>query len=177
MILHRLQINQLPKTKKGYYVSHTYNKEPKDSKLLKVVRATINNDRKRNGFTMEEEANELGLTQGTLEQKLKPSAPLDLTVSEITHIIDLSGDYSILEYLANKYNFKLVKRDCCEQSLMDLTALVDKAMIEGQDIFRVAKVALSDGNITDDEKEKILKEIDDADKVHEELRAQLSTSK
>lgn len=155
-------------------MSHTFNKEPKDSKFLKVIRNLINKDRKSNGFSMEEEANEIGLCQGTLEQKLKPSAPLDFTVSEITHLMDLSGDYSPLEYLASKYDFTLVKKDCCKKSIAELTALVDRVMMEGQDIFRVAKIALDDGSLSDDEKESILKEIDEADKANAELRAQLS---
>lgn len=155
------------------HMSHTFNKEPKDSKFLKVMRSVINKDRKLNGFTLEEEANELGLTQGTLEQKLKPSAPLDFTVSEITHLMDLSGDYSPLEYLANKYDFNLVKKECCAGTLARINALVDNAMMENQDVFRVVKVAMEDGEISDDEKREILKEIEEAEKANAELKAKV----
>lgn len=154
-------------------MSHTFNKQPKDPSFLKVMRKTINKDRKLNGFDMEEEANELGLSCGTLEQKLKPSAPLDFTVSETMHLFEMSGDFTPLEYIANKYGFNLVEKKLSIATVIELHALADNAMIENDDVFRAVKVSMKDGIIDEEEKQRILQEIDEAQKANAELKAHI----
>jgi|GEM_PF-2804231 len=150
---------------------YTQNKAPKDSGLCKVLKRAMNLDRKRQGYEWSDIAAELGLNGGTLENKLKPSmATSDLTVTELMHFIELSGDYSALEYIANKYDMVLITKKQATANISDINLLVDKANIENSDVFRVVKKAIEDGVIDELEQESILKEIDEAQTANAELK-------
>ena len=53
---------------------YTFNKQPKDPRMLATFRKIFNLERIENGFSTEEAANELGMTYATLDQKLKSAA-------------------------------------------------------------------------------------------------------
>ncbi len=150
---------------------YTHNKAPKDSQFCKILRRSINLDRKRQALEWDDIANELGLSGGTLDNKLKPAMPTsDITVSEFMHFLELSGDYAALEYIAKKFDFMLIPKKDAEAKTSDINQLVDKANMENADVFRVVKMIISDNIITDDERDIILKEIDEAEKANAELR-------
>lgn len=150
---------------------YMHNKESKDSKLCKIIRKTITLNRKALGLEFEDVAHELGLHAGTLENKLKPSMPTsDLTVTEFMHFLELTGDYAALEYIAKKFDLVLIPKKDSEAKTSDINQLVDKANIENADVFRVVKMIISDNIITDEERDIILKEIDEAEKANAELR-------
>lgn len=150
---------------------YTHNKAPKDSQFCKTLKRSINLDRKRQGFSWDDAANELGLNGGTLENKLKPSMPTsDITISEFIHFMELSGDYGALEYLAKKFDHVLVPKKHAEVKAGDINTLVDMASMENSDVFRVVKMAMADKVITDEERDLILKEIDEAEKANAILK-------
>lgn len=150
---------------------YTHNKAPKDVGLCKVIKRSINLDRKRQGFEWEDAAHELGLSGGTLENKLKPSmANNDMTVSELMHFFSISGDYAGLEYMANQFDLVLIRKKDAVASASDLNLLVDKANMENNDVFSVIKRAIADGKLTEDEQIAALKEIDEAQKANAELK-------
>lgn len=150
---------------------YTHNKAPKDSGLCKVIRRSINLDRKRQGFDWDDAAHELGMNGGTLENKLKPSmATSDMTVTELTHFMELSGDYAALEYLAKKFDMVLIPKKHESTKIADINVQVDLASMENNDVFRVVKVAIADDKLTPDEKENILKEIEEAEAANARLK-------
>jgi len=152
-------------------MSYTHNKQPKDARLCKILRKAITLDRKRNGFDWEDIANELGLNGGTLENKLKPSYDNgDITLSEFMHFMEMSGDFTALEYIANKFDMVLIQKQQEETKTVDINLLVDMANITNNDVFREVKVDIEDGVIDKDERERILKAIDTAQKANAKLK-------
>ncbi len=150
---------------------YTQNKAPKDTQFCKILKRSINLDRKRQEFSWDDAANELGLNGGTLENKLKPAMPTsDITISEFIHFMELSADYDALEYLAKKFDLALIPKSQAEAKACDVNTLVDIASIENSDVFRVVKTAMADGVITEEEKAAILKEIDEAEKANALLK-------
>ncbi len=150
---------------------YTHNKAPKDSQFCKILKRSINLDRKRQEFSWDDAANELGLNGGTLENKLKPSmSTSDITISEFIHFMELSGDYDALEYLAKKFDLVLLPKQEAASKAIEIGTLVDTASIENNDVFRVVKMAMADNVITEEEKASILKEIDEAEKANALLR-------
>lgn len=144
-------------------MSYTHNKHPKDPKFCQLMRRSINKDRKLNGFSLEEEANELGISEGTLEQKLKPSANNDFYISEMMHFMEMSGDYSPLEYLNTKYDFNMTPKCITQESHISFHLAFDDVMIESDDVFKVGKMALRDNTLDKGECEDIIKECEEAE--------------
>jgi len=150
---------------------YTHNKAPKDSGLCKTIRRSINLDRKRQGYEWDDAAHELGLNGGTLDNKLKPSMPTsDMTVTELMHFMELSGDYSALEYITKKFDMILVPKKHESTKIADINVQVDIASIENNDVFRAVKIAIADEKLTPDEKENILKEIEEAEAANARLK-------
>lgn len=150
---------------------YTHNKEPKDSRLCQIIRKTITVNRKELGLEFNDVAYELGLQPGTLQNKLKPSYALgDLTLSEFMHFLSLTGDYAALEYIANKFDLMLIPKKKAKTDSNDINKLVDMASIENSDVFKIVKMAISDDVITPEEKELILKEIEEAERANAQLR-------
>ncbi|WP_345993747.1 phage regulatory CII family protein [Sulfurimonas sp. HSL-1716] len=150
------------------------NKSPKDPKLCQLIRKAITVNRKAIGLEFDDVAEELGLQPGTLENKLKPSyANGDLTLTEFVHFLELTNDMGPLEYIASNFDMLLVRNDDVTPTVKKIGQLADKAMMESSDVFRSAKEALEDGNISEDEKERLLKELRESNTANFELEQQL----
>ena len=150
---------------------YIHNKAPKDKKLCQLIRKTITINRKELGLEFKDVAFELGINEGTLSNKLKPSMPQsDLTLNEFIHFLELTDSFEALEYIASEFDFTLVKKSNSITTTTDIHTLVDTANIENSDVFRVVKKAMADGEISDEEKVQILKEIDEAEQANAELR-------
>ena len=148
------------------------NKQSKDSRFLALFKKAHNKDRLRNSFAPDEAANELGLSLGTLEQKLKPSAENDITVTEWNHHLELTGDFSTLEYFARKHGFELKKLDISLTSKNDnqINKQADKTMIEFNEAWAKVKIALVEHQLDRKEKFEALKEIAEAIKELQQLQ-------
>ena len=146
---------------------YIYNKQPKDPRFLSAFRKAFNKDRLRNSFTPEESANELGMTLNTLEQKLKPSAENDITVTEWNHHLELTADFSTLEYFAFKHGFELKKLDVNSQGITIIGVLedADNAMQESNEAWGKIKSSLRDKKLSKKEKIEALREITEAVKA------------
>ncbi|MGW8169677.1 MAG: phage regulatory CII family protein [Sulfurovaceae bacterium] len=130
----------------------TQNKQPKDVRLIQLIRKVIVNDMRLNRFSMNEIANQLGLQAGTLENKLKPSSINEFTLSEIEHIIELTGDKTILTYLSNKHGGAFVEvNNCKENSNKKIHQITDNTQILNNEVFRSIKMTLQDEKLTDEE--------------------------
>jgi len=153
---------------------YLHNKATKDRKLCEIIKRAINLDRKRQALTWDDIANELGVSGGTLENKLKPSYDNgDVTVTELVHLLELSADYTPLEYIAKKFDLVLVPRKEAHCTTDNIHSLCDKANFENSDVFKSVKQALEDGVITTSERDNILKEIDESERASAELREQI----
>ena len=117
-------------------------------------------------------ANELGLSHGTLEQKLKPSADNDITVTEWNHHLDLTGDFSTLEYFALKHGFELKKLDVDTKNITVSIVLedADDAMQESNEAWGKIKSSLRDQKLSKAEKIESLREIFEAIKALQQLQ-------
>ncbi|MDD3467767.1 MAG: hypothetical protein PHE67_11525 [Campylobacterales bacterium] len=150
---------------------YVHNKNPKDPKLCQLIRKTITVNRKAIGLEFEDVAFELGLNKGTLENKLKPAmATSDMTITEFVHFLELTGDYAALAYMARQFGFILVEETKSHAINSNLSILVDTANMENADVFKAVKMAMSDGAITAEEKEMILKEIEEAQRANAQLK-------
>ena len=148
-----------------------HNKQPKDPRLCKILRKAVTMDRKRNGFDWEDIANELGLNGGTLENKLKPSYDNgDITLSEFMHFMEMSADFTALEYIATKFDMNLVPKVQQKPTSLDLNVLVDLTSISQGEVFKEIKEDLSDDVIDADEREKILEKINTLQKTIAKLK-------
>lgn len=116
-------------------------------------------------------AAELGTTTGVLYRQLNPKdTTMPLSIDRVMAITKLTGDNRILEEIAREFELIVIKRRCEKARAADLNVLVDKANIENSDVFRVVKSAIEDGKIDKEDKEKILKEIDEAQVANAELK-------
>lgn len=150
---------------------YKHNKQPKDPKLCKMIRKTITVNRKHLGLEFEEVAHELGLSEGTLANKLKPSMDMsDLTLTEFVHFLELTGDYTALEHIANDLDLVLIAKKQNKSSSKDINNLVDAANIHNAEVFREIKFDMEDGIIDQDEQLRILAKIDTAQKANAALR-------
>ena len=156
-------------------MSYTHNKSPKDKKLCQIIRKTITLNRKELGLEFKDVAYELGLNEGTLSNKLKPSMTQnDLTLTEFIHFLELTGSFEALQHIANEFDLALIPKKQAEAKSSDMSALVDRANIENSDVFREIKKAIEDGFIDEEEQQKILKEIDEAQTANAELKDSVS---
>ncbi|MEM5558696.1 phage regulatory CII family protein [Aliarcobacter cryaerophilus] len=151
---------------------YLHNKQSKDSRFLAIFKKAFNKDRLRNGFTVDEAAHEMGISHGTLEQKLKPSAENDITVTEWNHHLELTADFSTLEYFAQKHGFELKKLDIYHTSKDDtqINLQADKAMIEFNEAWAKVKTSLLDHKLDRKEKNETLTEISEAIKELQQLQ-------
>ena len=150
---------------------YMHNKRSKESKLCSMIRRSITLNRKELGLSFEDVANELGLSEGTLSNKLKPAkAENDMTLSEFIHFLELTGDLTALEYIAGLFDMVLVKKSVEKADVADINLLVDVANMENSDVFRVVKQSMADGIIDEEERALILKEIEEAQKANAKLK-------
>nr|WP_165375099.1 phage regulatory CII family protein [Malaciobacter halophilus] len=116
-------------------------------------------------------ASELETTTGVMYRQLNPKDyQMSLSIDRIVAITKLTGDTRIIEVLANEFDQVLVCKKKAQAKSSDLNLLVDIANMENSDVFRVVKKAIEDDQITPEEKEAILKEIDEAQKANAELK-------
>ncbi len=142
---------------------YTQNKRPKDMQLCQMIRRTINIDRKLNGYSWDDSANELGMSGSTLDNKLKPAKhENDITMSEFIHILEITGDMEPLAHLNSMFKQIAIPEKASTTNAQDISSLVDIAMLENNDVYNEAKRDLADGVIDTDEKVRILKELDEA---------------
>jgi len=150
---------------------YIHNKRPKEPKLCTMIRRSISLNRKELGLSFEDVANELGLSEGTLSNKLKPAkAENDMTLSEFIHFLELTGDLSSLEYIAGLFDMVLVKKSVEKADVADINLLVDVANIKNSDVFRVVKESMSDGVIDEDEQKSILEALEKVQKANARLK-------
>lgn len=155
---------------------YALNKQPKDPRLCKLILKTITINRKELGLEFDDVANELGLQPGTLKNKLKPSYDMgDMTLTEFTHFLELTGDYAALEYIANKFDMVLIPKQQTLPISIDFHQLVDSTNMESDDVFRAIKEGLRDGTLSKDEIEQALKELEESDIANAKLREALKT--
>lgn len=140
-------------------ISYTYNKMAKIQELCKIIRGSIVKDVRRNGLSFADFAHEIGLSQGTLENKLKPASPHDVTVTELIHIMDITADYAPLEYIARRYGFILCKAEEERSRIENTTAFVTINTLDLGAVFgeleRIVKEAIEDGQIDERESKEI----------------------
>lgn len=155
------------------------NKSPKDKTFCTLVRNAFNKDAKENAFSKEEAAHELGMTYNTLDIKLKPSGPSELTVPEYKHHLEITGRYESLKQFVSTFGFELksMNIDTSCSSTLDVSKLIDKAMIEFGEAFKITKEAGFDDIYKDDEKTKIIKEANDVIDLLQQLVHSLSCKK
>lgn len=153
--------------------SYTDNKRPKDTGLCRLITKILTKDRRENGYSKEEQAIELGLNVGTLENKLKPSYHTgDITLSEFIYVLEITGNYEPLKYLNSIFDLMAVPKEIqikCDAQKISFYA--DNAQIESNDVFSAAKKAIADGKVTIQEKENILREIEESERATAELKA------
>ena len=138
-------------------MDYKYNKAPKDKDLLKLIRRAITKDRRANGLSPEDFANEIGLSAGTLENKLKPSCDVNvLSLDEFIHILDITADYEPLEYIAKRYGFTLCRPDERAGRIDDPEVVVMRSALDiGSHLGRLDELArkiLEDGIVDEDER-------------------------
>lgn len=154
------------------------NKSPKDKAFCSLVRNAFNKDAKENAFTKEEAANELGMTYNTLDIKLKPSGPSELTVPEYKHHLEITGRYESLKQFVSTFGFELKSMNIDTSSTScNISKLIDKAMIEFGEAFKITKEAGFDNKYEADEKTKIIKEANDVISLMQQLVHDLSCKK
>lgn len=151
------------------------NRQSKDSRFLAIFKKAHNKDRLRNSFTPEESANELGLSLGTLEQKLKPSADNDITVTEWNHHLELTADFSTLSYFAQKHGFLLNKIDVLhiEKDDIEISNQADSTMIEFNESWAKVKKYFADHKLNKQEKLELLRSLDTTNEQLQQLRVDI----
>ncbi len=116
-------------------------------------------------------ASELNTTKGTLYRQLNPNdTQMPLSIDRIMAICKLTGDYRILEVVGSEFDLLVIPKHEEVAKISDVNLLVDMANIENNDVFRVVKLAMADNVITPEEREAILKEIEEAEKANAELK-------
>ncbi len=138
-------------------MEYKYNKAPKDKDLLKLIKRAITKDMRANGLTEDDFANEIGLSAGTLANKLKPSCDTNvLSLDEFIHILDITADYEPLEYIAKRYGFTLCRPDERGEQAEDPELVVIRSALDiGSHLGRLDELArkiLEDGIVDEDEK-------------------------
>ena len=146
---------------------YLFNKQPKDPRMLATFRKSFSRERLKNGFSVEEASNQLGMSEGTLEQKLKLAADARLTWDEVSHHMRNSKDYSVLEYEAFIHGFELKKLNINidDLSIPKILNDADNAMQESNEAWGKIKSSLRDQKLSKKEKLESLREITEAVKA------------
>jgi len=132
-----------------------------------VVRDFMEKEHKKIDYV----AQKLGTTRGYLYASLDPKQThKPLSIDRIMDITRLTGDNRIIEVIANEFDLVAVCKYKGEAKIKDISLLVDMANMENSDVFRVVKLAIADNVITKEERESILKEIDEAQRANAELK-------
>ncbi len=117
-------------------------------------------------------AGELSTTTNVLYRQLNPKDTLmPLSIDRVIAITKLTNDYRILEEVARVFNRVMIPKRTASTDINSINTLVDKANMENSDVFKVVKQAMEDGAIDKVEREKILKEIDEAEMANAQLKS------
>lgn len=112
----------------------------------------------------------LGTKEKTFYSMLDPNQPnATLSINKIIEITKLTSDTRIIEAIAHEAGMLAIQNTQVTVTLSDINALTDMANIEGADVFKEVKLALADGEITQDEKNIALKEIKEAQEAYAAL--------
>lgn len=86
--------------------------------------------------------------------------------------MEMSGDYTALEYIANNFDKILISKQepTAEVNIKNINLLVDMANIDNSEVFREVKVDIEDKIIDKEEKKRILEAIDKAQKSNAKLK-------
>jgi len=123
-------------------------------------------------------AQQLGTTAGYLRPILDPNQhSKPLSIDKIIDITKLTGDDRIIKKIAHKLDGVFVRKLKVGATLKDLSSLCDEVMIEDNELFLSIKTGTADGDFDLDETNISLKELDDADQRHAELRLRLNAHK
>ena len=152
--------------------NYLQNKQPKDPNFLKIFRNVFNTDRKLNAFSHDEASHELGLAWGTLDQKLKPSGESDITVSEWSHHLEITGNFETLNYFVNKHGFELKSLNLDMSCAVDVNIdnQADKAMMEVNEAWAAVKLGWADKKWTKKELANANKELDEGIHALQQLK-------
>lgn len=133
----------------------------------KVVKDFMDKEYKKIDYV----ASELGTTKGYLYASLDPKQThKPLSIDRIIAITRLTKDNRIIEVIANEFNLMTINRYQKSNDIKDINNLVDKSNIENSDVFREIKNSIKDGVISKKEKQNILKEIEEAEKINIEVK-------
>lgn len=154
-------------------------KRPKEHGLLIAIRKSMNANCQALGIPKEDFAKELGTTHGVLENKLKMSSLTnDVSLSEFIHIMEITGDLSPLEYLCTMFDQVMTSTEPVESPTHEsLHAQTDSLQIECSEAFATIKSSLKDDKFTQEEKQLMLRELEDVFKVGVELKDALEKVK
>lgn len=140
-------------------------------KVYEAAQTVVKDYMEREHKKIEYVADKLGTTKGYLYASLDPKQThKPLSIDRIMTITKLTGDNRILEEVAKEFDLVVIPKRCEKAKAADINLLVDMASIENNDVFKVVKMAMADDVITPEEKEAILKEIDEAQKANAELK-------
>ena len=87
--------------------------------------------------------------------------------------MELIGNYDALQYLAGQFDLTLIENAKTKSSCCEINTLVDSLSIENSDVFKTAKAALQNGEISSIEKFNLQKEIQDVITVATQLQEDL----
>ncbi len=101
-----------------------------------------------------------------------PASPKPLNIDHLYVLLNELGEDRniILDGILKEFDLVAVPKEHTKASASDINLLVDMANMENADVFRVVKMAISDNELTADEKEEILKEIEEAEKANAMLK-------
>lgn len=120
---------------------------------------------------IDEVAAKIGTTSGVLYRRLNPEdTTMPLSIDSVISITKLTGDLRIIEAMGNQFNQVMICKKQATAKTSDINLLVDIANMENADVFSVVKRAIADDVITPEEREAILKEIDEAQKANAVLK-------
>jgi len=139
--------------------------------VYESIQKTIKSYRDRMNKKIEYVAQELGVSVKYLRHQIDPNQPdRPLSIDRIIDIMNLTGDFSTLAVIADKFNMMAIPRVTAELKARDINKLLDDANVEASDVFREGKRDL-------DDIERITKELNESDAANARLRASLENIK
>jgi len=140
-------------------------------KVYEMAQTVVKNFMEKEHKKINYVAEKLGTTRGYLYASLDPKQiHKPLSIDRIMDITKLTGDNRIIEVIANEFDLVAICKFKEKATTKDINLLVDMASIENNDVFRVVKLAIADDVITPEEREAILKEIEEAERANAELK-------
>jgi len=145
--------------------------EMPNHKVYEAAQKVVSDYMEKHRCKIDVVAAELETTTGTLYRQLNPKDTfMPMSIDRIMAITRLTGDIRILEVIASDFDLVVIPKKHEKAKISDLNLLVDVANIENGDVFKEVKSAMADGVIDKPERERILKEIDEAQKANAALK-------